>query len=97
MATPLQEVARLDAAIGEVNKELRKVRAGKAADQFSRSTRLELAKAAIVTVRDAYLAQSDAGSAGNDSTMRMVAGKESAASGYQAAVAGIAKLQKNKR
>jgi hypothetical protein len=90
---PQAAAEKLSKAIAEIDRALVKIRAGKAADQYSRVDRLEKAKAACVTARDSILSKSDTGSAGQDPGFRARQTNESAAPGYSTAVAGIAKLQ----
>jgi hypothetical protein len=93
VSAPQAAAEQLSKAIGEIDRALVKIRAGKAADQYSRVERLTKARAACVTARDQILAKSDRDSAGNDAGFRARATSESAAAGYGATVAGIAKLQ----
>ena len=91
--SPAATADKLAKAVAEIDKALVKIRAGRAADQYARIERLTKARAACVTARDSILAKSDRDSAGNDAGFRARATSESAAAGYGATVAGIAKLQ----
>jgi hypothetical protein len=89
----IAQVAALDKALGEVDRALAKVRAGRSADQYSRIERLKKARAAVVQARDLILAKSGRDSAGTDPDFRARASAESSVPGIGRAAAMISKLQ----